>query len=185
MLSSLLLNGSVQGGIPSYVWIILGVIVGIVLIVLSIRSFWSSRIIATLLSILGIVLSIMTMTGSSKFFGLYDIIANFTETYMDMQVNTYLVGALLCGFVFTIMFVYALGSQCFDSKTEGVYLVGGSLLQDSNHPLSAFMGVLGTSAFGALLIFAASYAWTFVIGLIFFILFAVELVIEMIKAILN
>ena len=65
MLSSLLLNGSVQGGIPSYVWIILGVIVGIVLIVLSIRSFWSSRIIATLLSILGIVLSIMTMTGSS------------------------------------------------------------------------------------------------------------------------
>ena len=58
----------------------------------------------------------------------------------------------------------------FDSETEGDYLIEGSLLHDTNHPFTAFCGYMLGIAVLTFLIFWAAYAWTFVIGLIAFIL---------------
>ncbi len=151
---SFLLNASVdvseaQSGIPGFVWIIVGAIVAIVLLVLAIKSFWVSKGIATITSIGGIVCSIITLSSDSE--------SLFFQT-------------LLSGVIFMVTYVFIMGNMMFDSETEGDYLIAGSLVHDVNHPFKAFCGYMGGIAALTFFIFWAAYAWTFVIGLVAFIL---------------
>ena len=137
-----------QSGVPTAVWVIVGIIAAIILLVMAIKSFWVSKIIAILCSIAGIILSIITLT--------------------DIEFS--LVGAILGGVLFSIMYIFLMGNAIFDSETEGDYLILGTLVHDTNHPFKAFWGYLGGIVCLAVLIFWASYAWTFIIGLVAFIL---------------
>ena len=147
-MSFLLNTDGVQEGIPSFVWVIVGIIVAIVLLVLAIKSFWVSKAISTLLSVGGIIVSIM---------GLANV-----EELMAFAV----IGALM----FAVSYVFLMGNIMFDSETEGDYLIAGSLVHDTNHPFKAFCGYMGGIAALTAMIFAAAYAWTFVIALVAFIL---------------
>lgn len=142
---------SAQGGIPIAVWIIAGIILAIVAIVLAIKSFWVSKGIAILGSLGGIVFSIITMSNNDD--------SDFL-----------LAGAIICGAIMFVTYVFLLGNAVFDSETEGDYLIAGSLVHDTNHPFKAFCGYCGGIAALSFFIFWAAYAWTFVIGLVAFIL---------------
>lgn len=152
-----------QAGIPPFVWIIVAAIIAIVLLVIAIKSFWISKIIATLTSIAGILLSIFTLRSDS---------------------DLLLLGTLICGVIFCVTYVFMMGNMMFDSETEGDYLIFGTLLHDTNHPLRAFCGYMVGIAALAFFVFWASYAWTFVIGLIAFIitlLINIAMIIERIR----
>jgi preprotein translocase subunit SecG len=138
-----------QSGIPPFVWIIVAVIVAIVLLVLAIKSFWVSKGIATITSIGGIVFSIIALSQGTE----------------SLLTNT-----IICGVIFFITYVFVMGNMMFDSETEGDYLIAGSLVHDTNHPFTAFCEYMGGIAALTFFIFWAAYAWTFVIGLIAFIL---------------
>lgn len=142
-------NSEAQAGIPSFVWIVVAAIVAIVLLVIAIKSFWISKSIATLTSITGIVFSIITLCNNSDFL---------------------FIGTLICGVIFFVTYIFIMGNMMFDSETEGDYLIAGSLVHDTNHPFRAFCGYIGGIAVLTFFIFWASYAWTFVIGLVAFIL---------------
>ena len=124
----LLSAGESQGGIPSYVWMIVGAIVAIIALVLAIKSFWVSKSISILLSIAGIVVSIMCLSDIEKLFW-YTIIG---------------------GAIFSVSYIFMMGNLMFDSETEGDYLIAGSLVHDTNHPFKAFCGYVG-----AILVLAA------------------------------
>ena len=160
---SFLLNAeATQEGIPTYVWIIVAAIAGIIALIFSIKSFWISKGISILLSIGGIVLSIMCLSNLEDLF----------------------VFTLICGAVFAMSWIYLMGNMMFDSETEGDYLIFGSLVHDTNHPFSAFCGFVGGILALGGFIFWAAYAWTFVIGLVAFIitiLLNVGMIIERIK----
>ena len=156
---------SAQGGIPTVVWIIVGIILAIVAIVLAIKSFWVSKGIAIVGSIAGVVFSIVTMTNAD-------------------DPDFLLVGALVSGAIMFITYVFLLGNAVFDSETEGDYLIAGTLVHDTNHPFKAFCGYCGGIAALTFFIFWAAYAWTFVIGLVAFILtllLAVGMIIERVR----
>ena len=137
-----------QGGIPVSVWIIVGIIAAIIGFVLAVKSFWVSKGISILLSIGGIVISIM---------GLLNVEQTFFYT-------------LIGGAVFGFAYLFLAGNMVFDSETEGTYLVRGSLVHDTNHPFKAFSWYMGGIAALTFFIFWAAYAWTFIIALVAFIL---------------
>lgn len=137
-----------QEGIPTYVWIIVAVIAAIVLLVLAIKSFWVSKSVSILLSIAGILISIMGLTN------IEDLMA-FT---------------VFGGVIFGISYIFLMGNAMFDSETEGDYLILGTLVHDTNHPFGAFCGYVGGIAALSFFIFWAAYAWTFIIALVAFIL---------------
>lgn len=146
---SFLLNAvEAQGGVPSYVWIIVGVIAVILALVFAIKSFWVSKSISILLSIAGIVLSIKCLSNIEALF----------------------VYTLVAGAAFAVSHIFLMGNAIFDSKTEGDYLIAGSLVHDTNHPLEAFGGSVAGILILTGLIFWAAYAWTFVIALVAFII---------------
>lgn len=160
--SFLLESEASQGGIPSAVWIILGIIVAIALLVIAIKSFWISKSISTILSVGGIVYSIIGLTDLENL-GMY---------------------AIMCGMIFSVAYIFLMGNMMFDSETEGDYLIAGSLVHDTNHPFKAFCGYVGGILCLAGLVFWAAYAWTFVIALIAFILtlgLCVAMIIERIR----
>ena len=159
MLSLLLAE---QAGVPAVVWIIVGIIVAIVLLVLAIKSFWVSKTIATILNIIAIVICIKVMADSM---GLMS-------------------GCILGAICITIAWVFMMGNDVFNSNTEGDYLIFGTLIHESNHPVSAFFSTIAAFAFCFGLIFWAAYAWTMIIGLIVAILslvLSVGVVIERIR----
>ena len=140
-----------QEGIPPFVWIIVAAIIAIVLLVIAIKSFWISKAVSGLLSLAGIVLSIVALAS-----------ADDSEALLGMSV--------ICGIVFLVDYVFLMGNMMFDSETEGDYLILGTLIHDTNHPFRAFCGYIGGIAALTFFIFWAAYAWTFVIGLVAFIL---------------
>ena len=159
MLSLLLAE---QQGIPVAVWIILGIIVGIVLLVIAIKSFWISKTIASLLNLGATVVCILGMADA-----------------MDLAVT-----CIICVILLTVSWVFIAGNDVFDSNTEGDYLIFGTLVHESNHPVSAFFGTIGAFAFCFALLFWAAYAWAMIIGLILCILslaLSVGLIIEHIR----
>lgn len=159
MLSLLLAE---QEGIPAVVWWIVAGIGAIILLVLAIKSFWVSKVISSIFNIAAIVICIMAMVDS-----------------IDL-----LVGCILAATSLTISWVFMAGNDAFDSNTEGDYLIFGTLVHESNHPVSAFFGTIAAFAFFFLLIFWAAYAWTMVIGLVVSILsliLSVGLIIERIR----
>ncbi|MBQ4585987.1 MAG: hypothetical protein IJA82_07270 [Clostridia bacterium] len=135
-----------QSGIPSFVWIIIAIVVALIMLVLAIKSFWVSKILSILLSIVGIIISIYTL----------------------INVEASMVGAISGGIVFAVCYVFLMGNAIFDSETEGDYLIFGTLVHDTNHPLLAFGywsgGIIALSG----LLFYFSYLWSFVIGLVAF-----------------
>ena len=146
---SFLLNAvEAQEGVPSDVWVIVGAIATIIALVFAIKSFWVSKIISILLSIAGIVLSIMCLS----------------------NIEALLVYTLVAGAAFAVSHIFLLGNAIFDSGTEGDYLIAGSLVHDTNHPLEAFCGYVVGILFLTGCIFWAAYAWTFVIALVAFII---------------
>ncbi|MBQ7788575.1 MAG: hypothetical protein IJ398_02860 [Clostridia bacterium] len=152
-----------QSGIPTFVWIIVAAIAAIVLLVLAIKSFWASKSIAIITSIGGIIYSIITLSSDSE----------------SLLSNT-----LICGAIFLVTYVFFMGNMIFDSETEGDYLIAGTLVHDINHPFQAFWGYMGGIAVLTFFIFWAAYAWTFVIGLVAFILtlaLNVALIVERIR----
>ena len=161
-MSFLLSAGEVQGGIPPIVWIIVGVIGAIIALVLAIKSFWVSKSVSILLSILGIVLSIMCLSNIEALLG-----------------YTFIAGA-----AFAVSYIFLMGNAMFDSGTEGDYLILGTLVHDTNHPFKAFCECVGGVLALTGLIFWAAYAWTFIIALVAFILtlgLNVAMIIERIK----
>ena len=146
--SFLLESGTSQAGIPTAVWIILGIIAAIVLLILAIKSFWISKSISVIMSVAGIVFSIIGLTDIENL-GMY---------------------AIICALLFSVAYVFLMGNAMFDSETEGDYLIAGTLVHDTNHPFKAFCGYVGGILCLSGLIFWAAYAWTFVIALIAFIL---------------
>ena len=137
-----------QGGIPPYVWVIVGIIAAIIGLVLAIKSFWVSKGVSVLLSLAGIVVSII---------GLYNI-------------SDLIIFALIGGAMFAVSYIFLMGNAMFDSETEGDYLIMGSLVHDTNHPFKAFCGYIGGIVALTFFIFWAAYAWTFVIALVAFVL---------------
>ena len=160
---SFLLNaGEAQGGIPSYVWMIVGGIAAIIALVFAIKSFWISKSVSILLSILGIVLSIMCLSNIEALLG-YTIVA---------------------GAAFAVSYIFLMGNAMFDSETEGDYLIVGTLVHDTNHPFKAFCGYVGGILALTGFIFWAAYEWTFIIALVAFIItlgLNVAMIIERIK----
>ena len=146
--SFLLESGTSQAGIHTAVWIILGIIAAIVLLILAIKSFWISKSISVIMSVTGIVFSIIGLTDIENL-GMY---------------------AIICALLFSVAYVFLMGNAMFDSETEGDYLIAGTLVHDTNHPFKAFCGYVGGILCLSGLIFWAAYAWTFVIALIAFIL---------------
>lgn len=108
--------------------VILGIALLITLFVISVNSFLFSRIMCIILSIAKIIL----------FF-------NFLKTINSKEFTSewfsYLFSYIYI-FLTSLFFIYCEGSGCFDSGTEGVYLIGGTLLEDSNHPVGAFFSFL-------------------------------------------
>lgn len=154
---------STQSGIPSYVWIIVGIIAGIVFLIFSIKNFWMSKIISILFGVAGVVISIYILTNIEYLLG----------------------GAIICGVIFAMCYVFLMGNAIFDSGTEGDYLILGTLVHDTNHPFRAFCYWVGGIIPLAAGIFAASYYWTFVIGLIAFIITVIlniALIVERVKS---
>ena len=152
-----------QSGIPSYVWIIVGIIAGIVFLIFSIKNFWMSKIISILFGVAGVVISIYILTNIEYLLG----------------------GAIICGVIFAMCYVFLMGNAIFDSGTEGDYLILGTLVHDTNHPFRAFCYWVGGIIPLAAGIFAASYYWTFVIGLIAFIITVIlniALIVERVKS---
>ena len=161
-MSFLLDAEAAQSGIPSFVWIIVGIILGIVLLVAAIKSFWISKSVTILLSLIGIVVCIMG--------------------FSDME--NLIVFSIIGAVIFVVAYVFLLGNTMFDSETEGDYLIAGTLVHDTNHPFQAFCGYIGGIAVLAGLIFWAAYAWTFVIALIAFICtlgLAVAMIVERVR----
>lgn len=160
--SFLLESGTSQAGIPTAVWIILGIIAAIVLLILAIKSFWISKSISVIMSVTGIVFSIIGLTDIENL-GMY---------------------AIICALLFSVAYVFLMGNAMFDSETEGDYLIAGTLVHDTNHPFKAFCGYVGGILCLSGLIFWAAYAWTFVIALIAFILtvgLCVAMIIERVR----
>ena len=161
-MSFLLSAEEVQGGIPSFVWVIVGVIAAIIVLVLAIKSFWVSKSISILLSIAGIVVSIMCLS----------------------NIEGLLIYTLLGGAAFAVSYIFLMGNVMFDSETEGDYLIAGSLVHDTNHPFKAFCGYVGGILALTGFIFWAAYAWTFIIALVAFIItlgLNVAMIVERIK----
>ena len=160
--SFLLESEAAQGGIPGAVWIILGIIAAIVALVIAMKSFWISKSISIILSVTGIVYSIIGITDLENL-GMY---------------------AIVCGLLFAVAYVFLMGNAMFDSETEGDYLIAGTLVHDTNHPFKAFCGYVGGILCLSGLIFWAAYAWSFVIALVAFILtfgLCVAMIIERIR----
>lgn len=151
-----------QSGIPSYVWIIVGIIAAIAFIIFAIKNFWFSKIISILLGILGIVMSIFVLS----------------------NIEYLLMGAIACGVIFTTCYIFLMGNVIFDSETEGDYLILGTLVHDTNHPFKAFCYWIGGIIPLAAAVFAASYFWTFIIGLVAFVITVIlniALIVEHVK----
>ena len=161
-----LLTSQAQNGIPGYVWIIVAIIAVIVLLVVAIKSFWISKSVATLLSIVGIVYSSMILKSPNN--ALTNAIIGSSSFLED--IDPYMLGSIICALILSICYIFLLGNAIFDSETEGDYLIAGTLVHDTNHPLKAFFEYVGGILVLAGLIFLAAYYWTFIIGLCGFIL---------------
>ena len=116
------------------------------------------------------------------FFAFLETINTQEFVHSSYQYPFFYIYAILTMF----FYIYGLGSACFDSGTEGVYLIGGTLLEETNHPVSAFLSVCGISLFIAGLAFVLVAFTEFIWFLLIFS--AIDLILAvgtLIKAIKN
>ena len=140
--------------------IALGAVAAIVLFVISIKAFWFSRVMSILFALAKVILFFVFLKTIN------------TQEFVDSwyQYPFSYIYAILTMF----FFIYSAGNACFDSGTEGVYLIGGTLLKDTNHPVSAFFTVCGgTLIFAGLALLLVGFT-----GFIWFLLIfgAIELI---------
>ena len=167
-----------QGGIPVGFWIIVCVIAAIILFVISVKLFWVSKIIATLLGGVGLFSIILGMGDSnilvflgvpeeSIIYVMDEFISSGLDFLADVDLNIFIT-TTLGAIIFFIAWIYLMGNSIFDSHTEGDYLIAGTLVHDTNHPVAAFFGSAGAFLFLGILLAFASYYWTLIIFLVFF-----------------
>ena len=101
-----LLTSQAQNGIPGYVWIIVAIIAVIVLLVVAIKSFWISKSVATLLSIVGIVYSSMILKSPNN--ALTNAIIGSSSFFED--IDPYIIGSIICALILSICYIFLLGN---------------------------------------------------------------------------
>ena len=149
--------------------IALGVVAVIVLFVISVKAFWISRVMSILFALAKVILFFVFLKTIN------------TQEFVDgwYQYPFSYIYAILTMF----FFIYLEGAACFDSGTEGVYLICGTLLEDTNHPVSAFFTMCGGSLiFAGLALLLVGFT-----GFIWFLLIfgAIELILAVALLILN